>query len=419
MSRLADIRFKTAQARYQANQKYLPTKIWEAFVWKNWSPYNKWDKKRIIEQGYERNAPFYAAANILAQTICGLPYYVEFEKRGMKDNTDSHPIMTAIGRNSSFQETIELMALYLIVTGDSINQTVFTSTDRDKRPLGLIPIPSQYVEPKQGDEWQPIQYYEVRNRKTVKLMPDEVIHILKPDLSNPFRGMSPGNPLSELIDLNNAGITWNKNIALSGGTPPIVAKAPQGMQPEEAREIQDSWKRQSGSDNSHVLKVIGGDLELENLNTDPHDAEWERAILTSMRMIFMAFGVSSSLMNDAANKTYNNVKDSRKALYLDGAIPIAERIIGKISKEWRPYYKDNPVLKIDKSSIEALQEDSKAQAERLSELKLSGIISANEARSVLKWPKSTEKNADLLETAKQPSQAPAPDDPVNQNPEEG
>jgi len=413
MSNLRELRNRTAQARFQSSQqKYLPSQVWNAFVWKNWSDYSRWDKKKIIEQGYERNAAFYSAANILAQTIASLPFYVEYEKRGQTDNTNHHPILTAVGRNATFTEVLEIMSLYLIVTGDSVNQIVF-SNEMKKRVLGLIPLPSQYAKAKQGDEFRPIDYWEIRHRKTVKLQPEEVIHIYKPDLQNPFTGMSPGRPLAELIDLNNAGIEWNKNIALNGGVPPIIATAPQGMDEENAREVKDAWGRQSGSKNSHELKIIGSDLDIKELNTTPHDAEWERAILTSMRMIFMAFGVSSSLMNDAANKTYNNVKDSRKALYLDGAIPIAERILGKINKSLKPYYADNPQIKIDKSSIDALQEDAKAQAERLSELKLSGIITANEARSVLKWPKSQDANADLLQTSKQPSQAPEPDDPIN------
>lgn len=422
MSNIRDITLKTSlaasKARSQnAQQKHLPSPVWNTMIWKEWTGYSRWEKKKIIEQGYERNAPFYAAANIIAQTIADIPIYVEYEKRGQTDHTTSHPILKTLERNSTREELMESLVLYFVVTGEAYGHIVFSSTGAKKRPLGIIPIPSQYVTPKSGDQYAPISHYEVQNYSKVDLQPHEVIHVLKPDLSHPFKGMSPGVPLAELIDLNNAGITWNKNVALSGGTPPIIATAPGNMSKEEAKAVQEGYTKQSGAKNSHVLKILSGELDIHDLNTDPHDAEWGNAVLMSMRMILMSLGVSSSLMNDAANKTYNNVKDSRKALYLDACLPIAERIYKKISRSLRAHYDDNPLIKPDRSSIEALQEDQKAQAERLSELKLSGIISANEARSVLKWPKSSEANADLLETAKQPSaaEAPKPDEPVNAN----
>lgn len=411
MSNLRNLSPRLSQPKAQ---KYLPDKVWNAFVWKNWKGYDRWNKSQIIKQGYERNAPFYAAANIIAQTVADVPVFVEYEVKGKKLTTNNHPLLDALERADSREELVERMVLYLVTTGDTYAKIVFSQIAGRKRPLGFITLPSQFTTPVQGDEFSPIQHYEVRNRgETINVLPEEIIHIFKPDLNNPFHGMSPGVPLSELIDLYNAGIEWNKNLALAGGIPPVVATAPAGSDPEDVRKVIDDFSRQGGSKQSHRLKVISEDFTLHDTGSNPHDAEWGQAVLMSMRMILMAFGVSSSLMNDAANKTYNNVKDSRKALYLDACLPIADRIYKKISNKLRPYYDDNPQVKPDRSSIEALQEDSKAQAERLSELKLSGIISANEARSVLKWPASNEANANLLETAKMPSQVKLPDQPAN------
>ncbi len=414
MSKLRDISFQTAKKRQElVSKKHLQTEVWNAMVWRNWYGYTRWDKAKAIKQGYERNPAFYAAANIIAQTISDIPVYVEYRKRGSVDNTIQHPILKVLERDTSREEFMEMMVLYLVVTGESYAQIVFSNTGQRKKPLGLVPLPSQHITPVYGDRYNPISHYEFHLKKKIDLQLDEIIFIKKPDLSSYFTGMSPTVPLAETLDLNNAGVTWNKNVALAGGIPPIIAKAPKGMQREEAKEIADSFSEQSGARNSHRLKVLAGDLDLQDMGTDPHDAEWEKAILMSMRMILMGLGVSSSLMNDAANKTYNNVKDSRKALYLDACLPLADKIYTSISSRLNKFYDDNPRIRVDRDSIEALQEDQKAQAERLAELKLSGIISANEARAVLKWPKSKDASADLLETAKTPSQVKPPDDPVN------
>lgn len=395
MSNIRDIALQTAKRASAARQeKYLPSRVWNAMIWKNWKGYSRWDKQRIIQQGYERNAPFYAAANIIAQTVSDAPVYVEYEKRGEKHQTTNHPILKALERNNSREELIEALTLYFVVTGEAYAHIVFSTTGKKRRPIGMIPIPSQFVTPMHGDQYQPIRYYEVQNYSTEELLPHEVVHILKPDLQNPLKGMSPGIPLAELIDLNNAGITWNKNVALAGGTPPIIASAAGGAGPEDAREIQEMWKQQSGADNAHVLKILSGELTIHDINTDPHDAEWGNAVLMSMRMILMALGVSSSLMNDAANKTYNNVKDSRKALYLDACLPIGDRIYKKISRCLRSFYDDNPLIKIDRDQIEPLQEDRQTMAKWLYDGVDRGVYTRNQVREKLGDDKITDPIGD-------------------------
>lgn len=414
MSNLRDLSLNAAKARRSAFRKnYLQSSVWNAILWKNWKGYSRWEKEQAIREAYERNGPYYAAANIIASTIAEVPIYVEYKVRGQTDHTTSHPILSALERHGSREEMIEAITLYLVVTGETYGKIILSPST--KKPLGIIPLPSQLVTPVQGDALSPILYFELQSQEVQRIPVNEMVYIYKPNLRNPFTGMSPAVPFSETIDLHNAGITWNKNIALNGGVPPIIASGPTGMGPEEAKEIADGYMEQRGAANSHRLTVLAGELEIQNLGTNPHDAEWERAILIAMRMILMGLGVSSSLMNDAANKTYNNVKDSRKALYLDACLPLANRIYKKISLSMRQYYDDNPIIKVDRDSIEALQEDKKSQAEWLSELKLSGIISANEARSVAKWPKSNSESADLLETSKEPSPVKPPADPVNAN----
>jgi HK97 family phage portal protein len=412
MSKLKDIRVSTARQRLSApTAKSLPSPAYEVMIWKDWRGYNKWGKKRLIEQAYERNAAFYAACNIIAQTIADMPIFVRYRKDGKWHNTNEHPILNLFDRDMSREEFIERLVLYLLVTGESYANIVFSGKGKEKRPLGFIVLPSQFVTPIYGDQYRPISHYEFQYHKKIDIDPDEIIFISKPDLSNYFQGMSPGVPLAEIIDLNNAGITWNKNVALSGGVPPIIASAPPGTDEQEIREVKDKWIEQSGANNAHVLKVLSGDLELKDISTNPHDAEWHQAILSTMRMIFMAFGVSSSLMNDAANKTYNNVKDSHKALYTIGSLPIAHRIYKKISRDLRRYYKDNPVITVDESNIEALQEDKERQSKRLTELVDSGILSRNEARAELGKHLSNDEIADKLIISNTPTPVKNPEQP--------
>lgn len=401
---LKDIRLQTAKIR---SEKHIPSKVWGAMVWDNWQGYSKWDAQQIIEQGYQRNPPFYSACNIIAQTIADMPIFVEYEKQGVSDTTSYHPILKVLSRNESLHDFIEKVVLYYVVTGASYNQIVFSPTDKTK-PLGVIPLPTQWVSVVQGDEYSPIKGYKLTHRKEVSLGVNEVIPIIKPDLTNPFTGMSPAVALAELLDLYNASVTWNKNVALAGGLPPVIAKAPVGTTPEEMKAVQDAFQDQSGARNAHRLKIVANALEFEDIGTTPHDAEWTQAILSAMRMILMGLGVSSSLMNDAANKTYNNVKDSRKALYLDACLPVADKIYNTISRHLKPFFKDNPEIKVNRKLIEALQEDEEKKAKRLKELVDSGIMSRNEARVQLNLKISHDEIADKLIISNTPTPVETP-----------
>ena len=355
------------------------------------------DKREMIEQAYQRNAPFYAACNIIARTIADMPVEVEYSEGGRKGVTTDHPILQLMQRGCTREEFIERFVLYYLVTGESFAEIVFSA--HDAKPLGLITLPSQYVYPIQGDRYNPIRAYKYVEHKTIELPKSSVIHLYRPSLSNYFEALSPSVPLQEVIALQNAALSLNKNIAQKGGLPPVYATA-EGIDKSEAEAIREAWETQSGAENSHRLKIAGGDIKFHKLDVTPHDSEWNNAILLAMRMIFMTLGVSSSLMNDAANKTYNNVHDSRKALFTETSIPIAKRIYSAITNALQGYYKDSPRLIIPTDRIASIQEDTKDLVQYLVDAVDAGIMTANEARKKLGLPKASGATADTLQNAR-------------------
>lgn len=389
----------------------VPSRIYDAMIMGSGSRVGQsWSKHLVLEQAYERNAPYYSAVNIISQTVADMAIKVQVDVNGKKSFVSDHPILRLMERSCSRMELIERVAQYYTTLHDAYLNIVFGSNNK---PLGLVVMPSQYVTPIQGDYKRPVLYYEYNEFKEKKLQPSEVIRIYKPSLRKYFESFSPAIPLQELISLNNAAITWNKNIAQAGGLPPIVVKA-FGANEQQAQRIADNWQNQSGANKSHRIKVMSEELEFQKFSDNPHDAEWTNAVLMSMRMIFMTMGISSSLMNDAANKTYNNVHDARKALYTEACIPIAKRIYSAITRSLQQYYSDNPTIIIDTDRIEAVQEDRKIAVERLQRAVDTGILTANEARAELGYPPAKGATADLLQNARIINNIPKVDTQSNQ-----
>jgi HK97 family phage portal protein len=399
-----------------AKKSSLPSRVWDAIIMGrgNYTPQN-WNKADIIRNVYERNPAYYAAANIIAQAIADLPLYVDVTVNGKVLRSDSHPSLKLFDRDTSKQEFIERFCLYYIVTGEAYAQVVESA--HDNRPIGLICLPSQYVKNVEGDYTKPIAGYEYTETKSAYFKVDEIVHAYKPSLSKYFQAMSPAVPLAEAIDLNNAAITWNKNTAVAGGIPPIIVTA-QNATKEDGQALREMWSEQSGAQNAHVLKVMSGELEFHKTNMSPHDAEWERAVLMSMRMIFMTLNVSSSMMNDAGNKTYNNVHESRKSFYTEGIIPLARRIYSAFTRKIKGRYKDSPVYQIDTDNIDAVQEDRRELTDRLVKLKQSGLITTNEAREMLRLPRSEDEMANALQDSSIANNIPAQDRPQDSPPPE-
>ena len=393
MASLRDLIFKSAEERRQA--KMVPSRAYEAMIWgKGWEDYTRWDKKKLIEQGFERNAPFYSAAMLLSRTVASMPIYIDAKKSGRGVSTDNHPILSLMSRNMPMDQFIQMVTLWLITTGESYINIV--KSDHDNRPLGLVPIPAQNIDPIQGDYLKPIVGYKYTENREIYFAEDEIIFIKLPNLREYFHGMSAGVPLGEIIDLHNAAITWNKNVALGGGVPPIIATAP-GITQEESNRLKDAWQMQGGAANAHRLKIVSENLTLQRFSDKPQEAEWSEAVQQSMRMIVMALGLSSELLNDAANKTYSNFQEARKALYMEAAIPLGKMIYSAITRALQPFYSDNPVIEIDTDKIDAIQEDRALVIDRLTKAVAAGIITANEAREELGYT-PIEEGEDVITT---------------------
>jgi HK97 family phage portal protein len=203
--------------------------------------------------------------------------------------------------------------------------------------------------------------------------------------------MAAGVPLAEVLDLHNSAITWNKNVAKNGGTPPMYAIA-DGIGEEEAAKLKQKYRDiNGGANNAGDLNVVPGELKLQTLAVRPNDAEWEKAVSMCSRIILMALGVPSELMNDAANKTYNNQQEANKAFYTQTCIPIAQRIFTAISRDARAYYKDRPEIKIDKDKIEELQNNRDLASRVATRMHRFNIIDTNEAREMLDFAPRTDE----------------------------
>jgi HK97 family phage portal protein len=383
-----------AESKRILTKSALPDSIWASMIWGAGtleSP--RWDRQAIIREAFEKNPPFFAAVNYLTNAIASIPLYVEVEVQGKIHRVDAHPILRTLNRNEPYRQFISRLAKYYITLGTTYGKIVEDSTGR--RPLGVIVMPAQFVRNIQGTYMKPIRGYKYTETREEDIPVEKVIHAYAPSLSRYWEEISPAIPLAEIISLHNGAVTWNKNVVQKGGLPPMIAEV-MTRSKQEIEKFKAWWQEQTGAAKSHEIKVVGEGTKFHNTAFKPNEAEWHQAIMTSMRIILMSLGVNSSLLNDAANKTYNNVHDARKGLYEEGAIPILEILLEAITHKLQPYYADNPVLRIDKAKIEPIQEDRKMAIDRIAIAVNTALMTENEGRAELGLPPGNGPTSDLL-----------------------
>ena len=386
-------------------RKFLGSRAFGGILWGNNSTsYTKWDKSKLVEQGYNRNPVFSAISDRLSDLIADLPVYVEYvDKSGRSAQATRHPLIDALNRSDQgYHSLMKRTALYLIVTGEAyIQKLIIEPAPGKQKIVGFVVLPAQYTNPIQGDPMRPVIGYEYIENGRVVFKVDEVIYINNPSISDYLHGNSPGVSIAEVMDMQNAFITWNKNVGLGGGIPSLIIQAP-GITPEDAQKLKESWVEiNGGANNAHKPKVMGGEeMKILDFGHKPNEAEWAKGIEMATRLIAMRMGYPSELLNDPSGKTYANVTEATKTLYRDIILPTANRIMAGINRACSHYYDDRPVLTIDKDKIDAMGEDRALAMQRLAVAVEKGILTANEAREELGYPQHESENASQLGTKK-------------------
>jgi hypothetical protein len=91
-----------------------------------------------------------------------------------------------------------------------------------------------------------------------------------------------------------------------------------------------------------------------------------------------AYGADSGSFNDPANKQFNNAKEATKNFYVNAVIPSVERHLNgykaMVLPGWNAFDGKTYDIRLDTSSIEALQDDQNKKVEK--QTKLSAGITA-------------------------------------------
>lgn len=377
-----------------------------------------WPKRnfrQLATEGYQDNPVAYACVNEIGLAISGIPWKAYRKTRsGQLVELRTHPILDFISRPNIEQSfggfNDEGIRDYLI-SGDEYCLLVDDEgiLNGELTPITQAPRTIWHIQPGSlkaiPDDYNQLAYWEVPAMgffsklfgKSRKIHPSRIIHRKTYNPLDRFFGMSPLLPAAHDIDTLNMGLWYNYNLLKNSGRPEGVILIKGKATPEKQKEAQAQLDEAfSDPKNSGRFKALYGmaDAELKQFSLMPKDMEFQKGRSANALSICTVLNVPPEIIG-IGQKTYSNYAEAREAFYLEGVLPHMDRIEESYNRQLCPLFDEKVVLKYDKDSIEALQEDRDQRHARARDDYKAGVATANEAREAVGRPPVDDEYGDV------------------------
>ncbi len=335
------------------------------------------DDDKLINEGYVSNTDVYAVIKKLCEVSSTVPFVVKsydsssdewvIDEDSALNNLLEKPNEHSNGKDFRFNTM-----LYLLNTGDWFWRPTIGGfnlvTEIDLLPSNLVQI-------QLGTDNLPSYYQFDRLDGYQERIPlEELIHgmYFNPSLCGlqSFRGLSPLQAAyNSLTASNNRQLAQASLYKNRGATNIISSGSDIALSPDEREKLQQaSDKILGGAQNFNKSIVTNKNVNVQPLGMSATDLRLIEAKDLDLRDICNAFAVPSTLFNDQAASTLDNLKIGRKLMYEDAIIPNNEKLLAIMNELITPSYSayENKQLKIcqDVSEIEALQEDQNVKVDK-------------------------------------------------------
>jgi HK97 family phage portal protein len=333
------------------------------------------DKSRYIND-FEKVKYAYAVISWIAKKAAKVPFELfTYNAKGDKEKVKVNAFMKMIERPNGYQSSFEFKYQaygYLLSTGSLYIHIPKLSSGRWTE---MHVIPSDYVQPVYERRFEGPKSFII-NDTGLTISADEMIYVFQPSLSFDQVGVgeSGHSPMKSLLtvlrktaDIDIADLATIQNGGLAG----IITdrSATEGMSPEQQSIVESQLKAKAyGPQNKGKFLVTSGDVSFIPLGLSPIDLNLYKANMQVLRDICIVYHVPYIIFDqtDTSASFGSHIREARKMAYTDAILPVVEMMVDAVNHFGIEGFGKNLVLDYETSSIEELQVDAKAQAERLS-----------------------------------------------------
>lgn len=373
---------------------------WDAF-WGN-SPFQKWGKDTFYQQngfnfgshdlgtltrqGFQSNTYIYSIINRIAETGSNIPVIVEAIKPD-GEVVIVEPESPEFNKYKEYYQFVHKPNKDNNYKSFKYESLVYQLTQGNVMQLGIQPTgfpiseahnlqPQHFGAETRNEITGPVvtKYTYSPNGGNWTIEPEKIMHLKKfnpnPEGSDGWLGMSPLQAaFKTMITSNETNTAAASLISNKGSAGMLTSKADRALTTGEKEMMDDALKgRIGGSTEFGSIKVTSGNFDFIKMSMSPTDLKLIEMNVLSLRDLCSVYGAKSRMFNDPQGASFNNNKQDAKDFILNAVLPPLEDDL----EHWNAYY--NPSwnerdgvtyrVRVDKSKIEALQEDQNKLIEK-------------------------------------------------------
>lgn len=217
----------------------------------------------------------------------------------------------------------------------------------------------------------------------IRFETNEIIHIMCENENSIYRGNSKIKSLQGLIELYYYMIKFQKQFFKNNAVPGFVLATDSVLSKRVKDRLLESWSQTYTTifDGVRRPAILDGGLKVDRFSEISFDKlDFENSIERIQQDMAKALGVPYVLLKSGNNA---NIDANQKLFYLHTILPI----LTQFCSAFEHFFNNSVSIRPDRLAVPALQPDNKTQATYYSTLVNAGIITPNEAREGLRFPK--------------------------------
>jgi len=219
--------------------------------------------------------------------------------------------------------------------------------------------------------------------EAIRFEPYEIIHVMAENELSIFRGTSKLKPILNLMELYYYMIKFQRQFFKNNALPGFVLTTDNILSKRVKERLLESWRASYTTifDGARNPAILDGGLKIDEFSTKSFDQlDFENSIERIQQDMAKALGVPYVLLKSGNNA---NIDANQKLFYLHTILPILNQFCSAFSH----FFNGGVTITPDRLTVPALQPDNRTQAVYYSTLVNTGIITPNEAREGLRFPK--------------------------------
>jgi len=355
--------------------------------------------------GYSKNELVFACINERATSLPEATLQVYQRTKDGEEIIPDHPLRQLLQKPNPFMtefELLEMTVTYLDIAGNAFWEKARSAAGRvvelwPLRPDRVRIVPdnvkyiSQYVY-EIGGIWYPLD-------------PADVIHFKYFHPTDYFFGMPLLKAISRAIATDNEATDFVKSMLENSATPPTIVTTQTAIDKPLSDRLAKIWKQKFGGKNRGEPAILQAGMDVKTIGMNLRDLEFPDLRNISETRICSGFGVPPILVganSGLQRSTFSNYEEARKSFWEETLSPLMVRLGGRVNLGMTDEYgfDGNTYCRFDTSHVKALQENENDKWSRASTAKKDGIITKNEARSILGY--KPVPDGDKFETEEKP-----------------